>query len=148
MTRTLLKFVDEHLADLRARGVAGFRSFEEELDMNMVEQGLVEREIRFQPLLTLADTLDSVPGLLIVPGVAFDLNGNRLGRGKAYFDQLLQKLRVKNEPFDAIAVAYDHQVLDVVPKEEHDQPVDFLCTPKRGLVKCTHSCPPTNNLPS
>gem|GEM_PF-3042807 len=130
------------------RGVAGFRSFEDEIDMTMVEQGLMEREIRFQPLLSLNDTLATVPGLLIVPGVAFDLSGNRLGRGKAYFDQILHKLRAQSEPFDAIAVAYDHQVLDVVPKEEHDQPVDFICTPKRGLIKCTHSCPPTNNLPS
>lgn len=116
--------------------------------MSMVEQGLAERQIRFQPILYLTDSLTSAPALLIVPGVAFDMAGNRLGRGKAYFDQLLQKLRAQNEPFDAIAVAYDHQVLDVVPKEEHDQPVDFICTPQRGLVKCTHSCPPTNNLPS
>jgi len=147
LTGHLLPFIDANLIDLKARGVAGFSSFADEIDMSMVESELKRRHIRFVPL-TKQDTLDKAPALMLVPGVAFDLAGNRLGRGIAYFDQLIFKLRSLGESFVAIGIGYDHQVLDVVPKEEHDQPVDYICTPQRGLVKCTPSFLPTNSSPS
>jgi 5-formyltetrahydrofolate cyclo-ligase len=65
----------------------------------------------------------------LVPGLAFDETGNRLGRGMGYFDRILQDLRgVK------IALAYDFQVLSEVPTEAHDTPMDFIVTEKR-LIK-------------
>jgi 5-formyltetrahydrofolate cyclo-ligase len=64
----------------------------------------------------------------LVPGLAFDETGNRLGRGMGYFDRILQDLRgVK------IALAYDFQVLSEVPTEAHDTPVDFIVTEKRVI---------------
>jgi 5-formyltetrahydrofolate cyclo-ligase len=64
----------------------------------------------------------------LVPGLAFDEAGNRLGRGKGYFDRLLRDLRgVK------IALAYDFQVLSEVPSEAHDARVDFIVTEKRVI---------------
>jgi 5-formyltetrahydrofolate cyclo-ligase len=64
----------------------------------------------------------------LVPGLAFDETGNRLGRGMGYFDRILQDLRgVK------IALAYDFQVVSEVPTEAHDAAVDFIVTEKRVI---------------
>lgn len=61
-------------------------------------------------------------GFAIIPGVAFDLKGNRLGRGKGFYDRTLPKLinAVK------VGVAYEFQLIDSVPVSEQDQPVDFV----------------------
>src|SRR5476651_2557574 len=62
--------------------------------------------------------------LALVPGVAFDLNGNRLGRGKGFYDRLLADVRgVK------CGIAFDEQVVEEVPAEQTDVPVDFILTP-------------------
>ena len=59
----------------------------------------------------------------LVPGLAFDAAGNRLGRGMGYFDRLLSEIGgVK------IALAYDFQILNEVPAEAHDARVDFIVT--------------------
>ncbi|MBR6894045.1 MAG: 5-formyltetrahydrofolate cyclo-ligase [Bacteroidaceae bacterium] len=57
--------------------------------------------------------------LAIIPGVAFDQQGNRLGRGKGYYDRLLPKLTCYT-----IGICYPHQFIDKVPHEPHDIPVD------------------------
>ncbi len=63
--------------------------------------------------------------LIVVPGVAFDRKGNRLGRGGGHYDRLL-------EGFSGVSagVAFDFQVLPDIPAEPHDKPVDFLVTEK------------------
>ena len=64
----------------------------------------------------------------LVPGLAFDETGNRLGRGMGYFDRILQDLRgVK------IALAYDFQLVSEVPTDAHDTSVDFIVTEKRVI---------------
>jgi len=66
--------------------------------------------------------------LVLVPGVAFDLAGNRLGRGLGFYDRLLEKTSgVK------CGVGYDFQLLEKIPSEPHDAKVDFIFTPSRGL---------------
>ncbi|MGA2787538.1 MAG: 5-formyltetrahydrofolate cyclo-ligase [Verrucomicrobiota bacterium] len=66
--------------------------------------------------------------LVLVPGVAFDLSGNRLGRGKGFYDQLLAKISgVK------CGVGYDFQLLEKIPAEPHDAKVDFVITPARTM---------------
>jgi 5-formyltetrahydrofolate cyclo-ligase len=65
---------------------------------------------------------------VLLPGLAFDETGNRLGRGMGYFDRILRDVcGIK------IAVAYDFQILSEVPTEAHDAPVDFIVTEKRML---------------
>ena len=67
--------------------------------------------------------------LVLVPGVAFDLSGNRLGRGKGFYDRLLAETSgVK------CGVGYDGQLLEKIPAEPHDARVDFIFTPSR----CVH----------
>ncbi len=61
--------------------------------------------------------------LVVVPGVAFDRKGNRLGRGGGYYDRLLEGFSGASS-----AVAFDFQVLPAIPLEQHDKPVDVLVT--------------------
>lgn len=63
--------------------------------------------------------------LAVVPGVAFDEKGNRLGRGMGYYDRFLVGLR-KGVP--KIGLAFDFQVLKQLPILSHDQPVTALLT--------------------
>ncbi|MFC1655393.1 5-formyltetrahydrofolate cyclo-ligase [Patescibacteria group bacterium] len=61
--------------------------------------------------------------LAVIPGVAFDLKGQRVGYGKAYYDNLIPNLNCRK-----IGLAYSFQIVDNVPAEKHDQPVDLLIT--------------------
>ena len=72
------------------------------------------------------DEIDAV----IVPGVAFDEHGARLGYGGGYFDQLLVLLR---PDCARIGIAYDEQLLEEIPREEHDEHVDIVVTPTRVI---------------
>jgi 5-formyltetrahydrofolate cyclo-ligase len=65
--------------------------------------------------------------LVIVPGVAFDEWGNRLGYGSGYYDRFLTSLP---SSILKIAVAFDLQIVSEVYPEEHDQPVDVIITEK------------------
>lgn len=65
---------------------------------------------------------------VLVPGVAFDDRGRRLGRGGGYFDAFLARLSAS---VPRIGVAYECQIVDRVPIEKHDTPVDWLCTERR-----------------
>ncbi|MGN0930822.1 MAG: 5-formyltetrahydrofolate cyclo-ligase [Thermoguttaceae bacterium] len=68
--------------------------------------------------------------LLFVPGIAFDLNGRRLGRGAGFYDRYLPQLRR-----DAliVGIAYDEQLVDKAPVDAFDYPVHALVTPQRVL---------------
>lgn len=59
--------------------------------------------------------------LAVIPGVAFDKEGNRLGRGKGYYDRLLPKLSCTK-----IGVCYPEQLLDFIPVDEHDISMDIV----------------------
>ena len=60
--------------------------------------------------------------LCIVPGMAFDRQGHRLGRGKGYYDRLFAKLSDKS--LYKMGVCFDFQLLDAVPSEPHDIVMD------------------------
>lgn len=61
--------------------------------------------------------------LIVVPAVAFDRHGNRLGRGKGFYDRLLGSTKATT-----IGVGYDFQLADEIPAEEHDVPMDVVIT--------------------
>lgn len=69
--------------------------------------------------------LESIDAV-IVPGVAFDLQGRRLGYGGGFYDRLLPQLR---PDCLRIGIAYDEQVVDELPVAEHDEHVRVLVTP-------------------
>ena len=79
------------------------------------------------------------PDVWLVPGLAFDRNGNRLGRGKGYFDALLQ-----HAPGVKIALTHDFQLLPEVPSEPHDVRMDFIIT-ENQLVQCTRNHEPNRH---
>lgn len=65
-------------------------------------------------------------GLVLVPALAVDAAGHRLGRGGGYYDRLLAGLP---RTVLLVAVVFDDEVLDDVPVEAHDRPVDGVLTP-------------------
>ena len=67
--------------------------------------------------------------LAIVPGVAFDERGHRIGHGFGYYDRLLAGMRAFK-----IGLAYDFQVVPLLPAEEHDIKLDMILTEKRVIV--------------
>ncbi len=66
----------------------------------------------------------AVIDLVIVPAVAYDCYGNRIGRGKGYYDRLLERMRHAVK----IGVCYDCQLVDDIDVEPHDCPVDMVVT--------------------
>ncbi|MDG3006580.1 5-formyltetrahydrofolate cyclo-ligase [Paludisphaera mucosa] len=69
---------------------------------------------------------------VLAPGVAFDVLGNRLGRGAGHYDRLLPRLRKDVEVW---AAAFDRQIVDDLPVEPHDVPLDGIVTPTRILIR-------------
>jgi 5-formyltetrahydrofolate cyclo-ligase len=67
------------------------------------------------------------PKILLVPLLAFDANGHRLGYGGGYYDRTLDFLRA-NSTVRAIGVAYAGQEVDALPREDHDHPLDAVIT--------------------
>ncbi len=66
--------------------------------------------------------------LVCTPGLAFDREGNRLGRGKGYYDRFLSRARAAGAHLIAIGIAFSDQVVPEVPHGETDQPLDGLVT--------------------
>lgn len=69
-------------------------------------------------------------GLVVVPGLAFDLQGNRIGFGAGYYDRFLRGVDAPK-----VGVAYAFQVLCEVPATEEDAPVDVIVT-EEGVYRC------------
>jgi 5-formyltetrahydrofolate cyclo-ligase len=74
------------------------------------------------------------PDLLLVPLLAFDRTGRRLGYGGGFYDRTLASLRAR-KPIVAIGLAYDEQRVDAVPHLDYDQRLDWVLTPS-GPIRC------------
>ena len=74
-----------------------------------------------------ADTID----VMLVPGLGFDRNGSRLGRGGGYYDRYLNNHR---SPI-VIGVAFDCQMLESIDREEHDQLMTAVVTPSGVILQ-------------
>ena len=69
--------------------------------------------------------------LLLMPGLAVDGRGVRLGRGGGSYDRVLERLEAAGSPAPLVTLLYDGEVLPQVPAEPHDRPVDAAVTPSR-----------------
>jgi 5-formyltetrahydrofolate cyclo-ligase len=82
-------------------------------------------------------TGDPVPlheiDLMLLPGLAFDPTGARLGRGKGYYDRVLANRR---PDCVAVGVVVSDRVVEFVPVEAHDKRVDYLAT-EAGVIACS-----------
>ncbi len=79
-----------------------------------------------------ADAPTIVPDIVVTPLLAFDRRGYRLGRGGGYYDRTLAALRAAG-PVLAVGVGFDQQEVTAVPRDDHDQRLDHVITPRRAL---------------
>ena len=68
--------------------------------------------------------------LVIVPGVVFDVKGNRIGYGKGYYDSLLSTMKLIKK----IGLAFELQIIDEIPAEKHDIKLDSIITEQRIIT--------------
>jgi 5-formyltetrahydrofolate cyclo-ligase len=73
------------------------------------------------------------PDVVLVPMLAFDKQGYRLGYGGGFYDRTLRQLRARKS-IEAIGIAYAAQEIPKVPHGEHDEPLDWILT-ERGIRK-------------
>jgi len=95
--------------------------YDNELEKN--SQGILESKKAFRRLFS-AEKLE----VIIIPGIAFDASGNRLGRGKGYYDRFLTRI---NPSVLKIALAYEIQMVDHIPHDKNDIPVNMIITEQR-----------------
>lgn len=69
-------------------------------------------------------------GLIIMPGVAFDLSGGRIGYGGGYYDRFLNEAK---ETTPRVALAYELQIVDILPLEPFDKKIHGLITEQRNI---------------
>ena len=74
--------------------------------------------------------LSSALDLILVPALAADVLGNRLGKGKGFYDRWLEDVASKN----IFAVVFDSEVLGLVPNEPHDKKINGIVTPTRLIA--------------
>jgi len=74
------------------------------------------------------------PDVLIVPLLAFDAAGWRLGYGGGFYDRTLRSLRARKKII-AVGLAYDEQKIDAVPHLDYDERLDWVLTPS-GPIRC------------
>jgi 5-formyltetrahydrofolate cyclo-ligase len=70
--------------------------------------------------------------IAVLPGLAFDEKGARLGSGKGYYDRLIPRLAITTRK---VALTFEEQIVPQVPMEAHDKHVDIIITDKRIIYK-------------
>ena len=70
--------------------------------------------------------------IAIIPGLAFDEKGGRIGSGTGYYDTLIPKLAITTRK---VALTFEEQIISQAPMESHDKHVDIIITDKRIIYK-------------
>lgn len=70
--------------------------------------------------------------IAIIPGLAFDEKGVRLGSGQGYYDRFIPELPITTRK---VALAFEEQIVPQIPTEPHDRHVDIIITNKRVIYK-------------
>lgn len=106
--------------------IEGFAEFRRGVELVRGKKGVWEPdEKRF------IETKNVEKAVVLVPGVAFDKKGNRLGRGGGAYDQWLAKY----PEIVKVGVCFDRFLMEVVPMEEHDVGMDWVVSEK-GVFRC------------
>ncbi len=87
-----------------------------------------EEKLKVEPKYNIAEPIgealndESLIDLVLIPGMAFDVKGNRMGRGAGYYDRILKRtLRALK-----VGVAFKFQMVEQIPVEAHDVPMDLV----------------------
>ncbi len=81
-----------------------------------------------------ATATEVTPDIVLLPLLAFDRSGQRLGYGGGFYDRTLHALR-RAGPVMAIGLAFVEQEVDAVPHLDYDEPLDWVLTPE-GPIRC------------
>lgn len=96
-------------------------------ELTITTHGILEPRPEFYRPVPLRDI-----ELMVLPGVAFDTKGHRLGYGAGYYDRLLEE---KEDRPLLMALAFEIQIVDDIPVGDHDVRVDKIVTEER-IIKC------------
>lgn len=149
IAHAILAFFKAHCV----RFVGSFASLPSEIDTSLLHQALLShniqvsisdpdnhKEVVFKPVVEHFDAI-------LVPGLAFDLDGHRLGRGKGCYDRFIEKICLSTLPSPIlIGLAYDFQIVSDLLVAPHDQKMHMLCTPQHGLIYAHKKTPPNNKM--
>ena len=128
-TRTLIEAAWEQGKEVLApvcgegEGEMAFFPFESFQDLRPGKWGILEPEPRGR-------IPGKGPGLCLVPGLAFDRQGNRLGYGKGYYDRFLAAAGI-----ESVGLCYGELLFDSLPAGSHDRKVGFTAT-EAGVSAC------------
>lgn len=106
--------------------LAPSKIFDFDIELEKGKKGILEPKKEYLRLFP-SENVD----LIIVPGVAFDLSGNRIGRGFGYYDNFLRKVRSSAK---IIALAFEMQIVKKIFVDKNDIPVDKIITEKRIII--------------
>lgn len=95
-------------------------------ELNVNNYGILE------PINVDKDKIANDFDIIVMPGVAFDENGNRIGYGGGYYDKYLEKNIFKAKK---VALAYEEQILERIESDFHDIKVDFIINTKKIIKK-------------
>lgn len=70
--------------------------------------------------------------IAIIPGIAFDEKGGRVGSGEGYYDRFIPKLPITTRK---VSIAFEDQIIPQAPMESHDKHVDIIITSERTIYK-------------
>lgn len=76
------------------------------------------------------DSIKVVPDLLLLPGLAFSKKGERLGKGKGFYDKFLDMFKGVT-----VGIGFEEQIVEDLPVEQHDKKVSYLVTDK-NFYRC------------
>jgi len=149
---TIIKKLEQNTNYLKAKQVLVYLSTQEEVDTHQLVKDMLNSEKRvyapkvkdgilvicqinkwndlekgsfdiLEPSSIIKEEHPKVMDLILVPGLAFDKAGNRLGYGGGFYDGLF-----KNTQGYKIGLAFKEQILEKIPLEDHDIPVDLIIT--------------------
>lgn len=103
--------------------LAPSKIFDFDTELEKGKKGILEPKKKYYRLFPPEDI-----DLIIIPGVAFDLNGNRIGRGFGYYDNFLIKVHSSAK---IVALAFEMQIVKKIPNDKNDIPVHKIITEKR-----------------
>lgn len=107
----------------------------EAMKFHLWTSGEPMRERKWGIMEPLASAPEVDPDVLLVPLLAFDAQGWRLGYGGGYYDRTIAALR-QRKAIVLVGFAFDEQRVDAVPHLDYDERLDFILTPS-GVIHCT-----------